>query len=86
MRVLVLILELTRRFLKLGRNFTGSVAEKTSKVGARNVRPVPFERIALDIASLFPMTENGNEYIMVVRDYFSKWPEPRSHDGCKNAD
>ena len=37
---------------------TASVAEKTSKVGARNVRPVPFERIALDKASPFQMTEN----------------------------
>ena len=36
----VLILELTRRVLKLGRDFTGYVVERTSKTGARNVRPV----------------------------------------------
>ena len=35
----------------------------------------PFERIAVDIAGPFPVTEDGNKYIMVVSDYFSKWPE-----------
>ena len=36
----------------------------------------PFERIAVDIAGPFPVTENPNKYIMVVvSDYFSKWPE-----------
>ena len=35
----------------------------------------PFERIAVDIASPFPVTEAGNKYIMIVSDYFSKWPE-----------
>ena len=29
----------------------------------------------MDIASPFPVTEDGNKYIMVVRDYFSKWAE-----------
>ena len=36
----MLILESTRRLLKLGRDFTGFVVEKTSRAGARNVRPV----------------------------------------------
>ena len=92
----VLILELTRRSLKLGRDFTGSVVNRTSRTGARYLRPVRrsrnqglgargplqqynvgplFERIAVDIAGPFPMTEDGNKYIMVVSDYFSKWPE-----------
>ncbi|KAL1464034.1 hypothetical protein WDU94_003718 [Cyamophila willieti] len=35
----------------------------------------PFERIALDIAGPFPLTTDGNKYILVVMDYFSKWPE-----------
>jgi predicted aspartyl protease len=35
----------------------------------------PFERIAFDIAGPFPVTDSGNKYIMVVIDYFSKWPE-----------
>jgi hypothetical protein len=42
---------------------------KQSNVGA------PFERIAFDIAGPFPITDSGNKYIMVVMDYFSKWPE-----------
>jgi hypothetical protein len=35
----------------------------------------PFERIAFDIAGPFLVTDSGNKYIMVVIDYFSKWPE-----------
>jgi predicted aspartyl protease len=35
----------------------------------------PWERIALDIAGPFPITDKGNRYILVVMDYFSKWPE-----------
>ena len=34
----------------------------------------PFERIALDILKL-PLTENGNQYLLVVEDFFSKWIE-----------
>ena len=36
---------------------------------------VPFERIATDIAGPFPVTENGNKYILVVADYFTKLTE-----------
>ena len=36
---------------------------------------VPFERIAIDIAGPFPVSDYGNRYILVVADYFSKWPE-----------
>lgn len=35
----------------------------------------PFERIAMDVAGPFPVTDQGNKYILVVMDYFSKWPE-----------
>lgn len=35
----------------------------------------PFERIAMDIAGPFPETNNGNRYLLVAMDYFSKWPE-----------
>jgi len=35
----------------------------------------PFERVALDIAGPFPESNCGNKYVLVVMDYFSKWPE-----------
>lgn len=35
----------------------------------------PFERIATDIAGLYPLTEKGNRYILVLADYFSKLTE-----------
>ena len=36
---------------------------------------LPFERIAIDIAGPFPVTDDGNRYTMVVSDYFTKWVE-----------
>ena len=35
----------------------------------------PFERIAIDLAGPFPVSKSGNKYILVVIDYFTKWPE-----------
>lgn len=35
----------------------------------------PFERVAVDILGPLPVTERGNRYVMVVMDYFTKWPE-----------
>ena len=29
--------------------------------------------VALDIFGPLPLTENGNEYIIVLGDYYSKW-------------
>ena len=39
---------------------------------------LPLERIATDIAEPFPLTDDGNRYIMVVGDYFTKWVEALS--------
>ncbi len=33
------------------------------------------ERLAVDVMGPLPMSESGNRYIMLVADYFTKWPE-----------
>ena len=38
----------------------------------------PLERIGIDIVGPLPLTENGNEYIIVVGDYLIKWKEAYS--------
>jgi hypothetical protein len=35
----------------------------------------PFERIAIDITGPFPESNNGNRYLLITMDYFTKWPE-----------
>ena len=36
---------------------------------------VPMEITAMDILGPFPETANGNKYILVFSDYFTRWPE-----------
>ena len=48
--------------------------QKTPRSHLQTVRVgYPMERIAMDIMGPFQETERGNEYILVVQDYFSKW-------------
>ena len=35
----------------------------------------PMERVAIDIIGPLPNTINGNRYILVAVDYFTRWPE-----------
>ena len=35
----------------------------------------PMERIAVDVLGPLPMTDSGNQYILLAQDYFTKWPE-----------
>ena len=41
----------------------------------QSVATAPMERIAIDILGPLPKTVSGNEYIMVINDYFTKWIE-----------
>jgi transposase InsO family protein len=35
----------------------------------------PFERIAIDVAGPFPLSDQRNRYLLIAMDYFTKWPE-----------
>jgi hypothetical protein len=35
----------------------------------------PFERIAIDVAGPFARSDQGNRYLLIAMDYFTKWPE-----------
>ena len=35
----------------------------------------PFYQIGIDVKGPLPRTINGNRYIIVAMDYFTKWPE-----------
>uniref|UniRef100_A0AAV2M0P6 Gypsy retrotransposon integrase-like protein 1 n=1 Tax=Knipowitschia caucasica TaxID=637954 RepID=A0AAV2M0P6_KNICA len=35
----------------------------------------PMERVAVDIMGPFPVSDQGNKYVMCAMDYFTKWPE-----------
>ena len=41
--------------------------------------PIPvegaFDRVAMDILGPFPETHDGNRYIIVISDYYTRWPE-----------
>jgi hypothetical protein len=35
----------------------------------------PFDRIAINVAGLFPRCYQGNRYLLIAMDYFTKWSE-----------
>ncbi|KAL5516472.1 hypothetical protein EMCRGX_G001810 [Ephydatia muelleri] len=50
---------------------------------AEELHPVPvpnssWKQIGIDLIGPLPTTTNGNKYVIVVTDYFSKWPEARA--------
>ena len=62
------------------RRCSSCAASKGPRVRSRGelqkyVVGAPFERVAMDIAGPFPVSDGGNRFILVVMDYFSKWPE-----------
>ena len=58
----------------------GCARAKTGESGHRaklvqDIPGMPMERMAVDLMGPLPKTENGNLYIAVVVDYFTKWAE-----------
>ncbi len=35
----------------------------------------PFDRVAFDVIGPLPIMENGNKFILMMIDYYSKWAE-----------
>ncbi len=35
----------------------------------------PFEKVAIDILDPLPVAKDGSKYLLVLQDYFTKWPE-----------
>src|SRR6266508_3268980 len=53
----------------------GSIKQNNQK---RTIPPTDiFERWGIDIVGPLPITREGNRYIVVAMDYFSRWPEAR---------
>ncbi|UYV61916.1 K02A2.6-like [Cordylochernes scorpioides] len=61
---------------KLEKDIFGQKVELMSENGAEIIYNVgaPFERIAIDVVGPFPKSDLGNKYILVIMDYFTKWP------------
>lgn len=41
----------------------------------RSITGAPLDRVGIDIVGPLPFTNDGNEYIIVLCDYFTKWVE-----------
>ncbi len=53
----------------------GSMKQNNQK---RTISPIDiFERQGVDIVGPLPITREGNRYIVVAMNYFSRWPEAR---------
>jgi hypothetical protein len=33
------------------------------------------KRITIDVTGSFPLSDQGNQYLLIAMDYFTKWPE-----------
>ncbi len=41
----------------------------------QEIAGAPLDRVAIDIMGKWPTSSSGNEYVLVLQDYFSKWVE-----------
>ncbi|UYV61724.1 hypothetical protein LAZ67_1006165, partial [Cordylochernes scorpioides] len=55
------------------KNPEGPTTRSKGKLKIYNVG-APFERVAIDVVGSFPKSDLGNKYILVIMDYFTKWP------------
>ena len=55
---------------------------RNKPVGKHELNPIevkePFHMIGIDVVGPLLETTNGNKYIVVAMDYFTKWPEARA--------
>ena len=58
------------------------------KSSGDNATPVeqPFTRVGLDIIGPLPTTKNGNNYIITLVDYFTKWVEAKAIPNMKSEE
>lgn len=61
------------RACEVCRKFKGSIKSKAPL--QQHVVGAPFDRLGVDMLGPFPTTQRGNKYVLVVVDYFTKWPE-----------
>jgi hypothetical protein len=45
----------------------------------------PFDRVGMDLVGPLPLTEKGNQYIVVVTEYLTKWVEAQALPDAKAA-
>ena len=56
-------------------NKRNEIPEPTEKYATQV--EAPFTHLGLDIIGPLPETSSGNQYIIVIVDYFTKWVEPQ---------
>ena len=54
---------------------TGSAEEGACSSGEVYSVGAPLERVAIDILGPLPLSRQGNKYLLIVQDYFTKWVE-----------